>query len=116
MDKLFFNFNLWNGKVAIEFVSPPSNVDQQKHLSLSFLEEDIILDFDVRSLLGHRTKIKDLPKFTSMITHKLKKVFIDEIVYPNCKTWKLPFLWQDAREEKNMQEELEELVEEIKAA
>lgn len=51
--------------------------------SISFsLLPPVTMDFDVRSLLGNRTKIKDLPKLSSLIVNKLKTILIDELVWP----------------------------------
>ncbi|KAI9207787.1 uncharacterized protein BJ171DRAFT_491480 [Polychytrium aggregatum] len=69
----------FSGTLALEFVTLPDN--SQTYLSISILE-DFMLEFEVRSLLGHRTKVKDLPKLTSIITSKLQSVFIETIVYP----------------------------------
>ncbi|KAJ1332093.1 hypothetical protein BSLG_009026 [Batrachochytrium salamandrivorans] len=58
-------------------------------VSVSVLD-DFILEFDLRSLLGHRTKVKDLPKLTSLICTALRSMFISELVWPACKTFKMP--------------------------
>jgi maintenance of morphology protein 1 len=52
--------------------------------------DDFILDFGVSSLLGHRTKVKDVPKLTSLITSMLRNIFIKELVYPSRKNWRIP--------------------------
>ncbi|KAJ3026597.1 ERMES complex subunit mmm1 [Rhizophlyctis rosea] len=105
------------GTLAIEFVpSPPDTLQPETYISFSILE-DFQLAFEVHSLLGHRTKVKDLPKLTAMITSKLRNVFVEEIVWPRFKKVRVPMLWGDAREEMDVQgvrEELEELVEELK--
>ncbi|KAJ3181081.1 ERMES complex subunit mmm1 [Gaertneriomyces sp. JEL0708] len=102
----------FSGTLAFEFVTHPDT--PETYLAVSVLD-DFILKFDVRSLLGHRTKVKDLPKLTALVTSKLRSVFIDEIVFPSFKKWYLPQLWKDATEE-IVREELEDLVEEIKHA
>ncbi|KAJ3281712.1 ERMES complex subunit mmm1 [Borealophlyctis nickersoniae] len=102
----------FSGTLALEFVTHPDS--PETYVSVSILE-DFLLDFEVRSLLGHRTKVKDLPKLASMITSKLRSVFVDELVWPSFKKWPVPMLWGDAREEV-VKEELEELVEELKHA
>ncbi|KAJ1339654.1 hypothetical protein BSLG_005687 [Batrachochytrium salamandrivorans] len=84
----------FSGTFVIEFVSKPilpvcqqplyksqasetstSDLGHHTYVSVSVLD-DFLLDFDVRSLLGHRTKVKDLPKLTSLISNSLRSVFI----------------------------------------
>ncbi|KAI8620053.1 hypothetical protein BC830DRAFT_1101032 [Chytriomyces sp. MP71] len=77
----------FSGTIAIEFVTHPDTPDT--FLAISVLE-GFQLGIEVRSLLGHRTKVKDLPKLTSLITHKLRSVFVDEIVWPSFKKVFIP--------------------------
>ncbi|EGF81443.1 hypothetical protein BATDEDRAFT_87389 [Batrachochytrium dendrobatidis JAM81] len=98
----------FSGTFVIEFVSKPilpvcqqplyksqasetstSDLGHHTYVSVSVLD-DFLLDFDVRSLLGHRTKVKDLPKLTSLISNSLRSVFISEMVFPACKMIKIP--------------------------
>ncbi|TPX58977.1 hypothetical protein PhCBS80983_g02811 [Powellomyces hirtus] len=102
----------FSGTLAIEFVTHPET--PESYLSISILD-NFLLDFEVKSLLGHRTKVKDLPKLASLITSKIRSVFVDEIVWPSFKRCNIPMFWGDAREDA-VREELEDLVEEIKHA
>ncbi|KAJ1332194.1 hypothetical protein BSLG_009010 [Batrachochytrium salamandrivorans] len=98
----------FSGTFVIEFLSEPVAMNHQKPMhtsqgseggstelghqtfvSVSVLD-DFILEFDLRSLLGHRTKVKDLPKLTSLICTALRSMFISELVWPACKTFKMP--------------------------
>lgn len=62
--------------------SPPT-------LSFSLLNSTV-LDLEVKSLLGHRTKIKDLPKLTNILLHRIKTAFTLELVWPSVKRIPLP--------------------------
>ncbi|KAJ3119899.1 ERMES complex subunit mmm1 [Nowakowskiella sp. JEL0407] len=84
-----------SGTIAFEFVTHPESAET--HLSITILE-DFNLEFEVKSLLGHRTKVKDLPKLSSMIVSKLRSRFIEEIVWPNSKRIRMPMLWSDLQE------------------
>ena len=82
------NFTLlkFNGTLCIEF-NQLTNDDQ----FLSFyISQDSVLDFGVGSLLGHRTKVKDLPKLTQMLQGMLKKTFYSNFVYPSKQEFKIP--------------------------
>ncbi|KAJ3022975.1 ERMES complex subunit mmm1 [Thoreauomyces humboldtii] len=102
----------FSGTIAIEFVTHPDT--PETYLSFSILN-DFALEFEVRSLLGHRTKVKDLPKLASLITSKIRSVFVEEVVWPSFKRMNIPSFWGDA-EDLVVREELEDLVEEIKHA
>ncbi|KAI9345565.1 hypothetical protein BDR26DRAFT_856276 [Obelidium mucronatum] len=77
----------FSGTIAVEFVTHPDS--SETFLAISILE-DYSLEFDVRSLLGHRTKVKDLPKLTSLITSQLRSIFVDQIVWPSFKKLHIP--------------------------
>ena len=51
---------------------------------------DFVLDMEVKSLLGHRTKIKDLPKLRQILISKIKFFFIERFVYPHRYVIPLP--------------------------
>lgn len=70
-------------------MSKEKSYPKDLELSVSIMD-DFILDFAVGSLLGHRTKVKDLPKLTSLVSNALRNLFIGEIVYPQRKSFKLP--------------------------
>ena len=72
----------FRGTVAIELVD-------SSLLSVSILD-DYSTEFDVRSLLGHRTKIKDLPKLTELLTTRLRALFEEKVVEPRCFRWNVP--------------------------
>ncbi|KAI9340672.1 hypothetical protein DFJ73DRAFT_844769 [Zopfochytrium polystomum] len=77
----------FSGTLALELVAHPDS--SETYMAISILE-DFSLEFEVRSLLGHRTKVKDLPKLASLITAKLRSVFVDEIVWPSLKKLRFP--------------------------
>lgn len=65
------------------------NIESSSFLSVSILD-DYVTEFDVRSLLGHRTKIKDLPKLTELLTSRLRALFEERLVEPRCFRWSVP--------------------------
>ena len=59
-------------------------------IEISCLPDDnLLIDLEVGSLAGHRTKLKDLPKIKNSIVDALKKIFSDLIISPKC--IKIPF-------------------------
>ncbi|KAJ3100082.1 ERMES complex subunit mmm1 [Phlyctochytrium planicorne] len=84
----------FSGTLALEFVTHPETAET--YMAVSILE-DFCLEFEVRSLLGHRTKVKDLPKLTALITSRLRSVFMDEIVWPSFKRIHIPTTFSSKR-------------------
>ena len=70
--------------------SPPPPSKEQDAAIAVYILPDFTLEFSIGSLLGHRTKVKDLPKITSLITGALRSLFIKELVYPAKKLVKIP--------------------------
>lgn len=71
--------------MAIDFRTLP-----QEHYITASIVEDFSLDFDVKSLLGHRTKLKDIPKLTSLISSKLRQLLVSHFVYPAQQKFQFP--------------------------
>ncbi|KAI9594471.1 hypothetical protein BDF19DRAFT_444929 [Syncephalis fuscata] len=65
---------------------------ERPSLSVS-VAPDFTLGFAVKSLIGHRTKVRDLPKVTELIAMKLRAVFAQLMVAPNRRLFSIPDLW-----------------------
>ena len=72
-------------------------------IEISCLPDDnLLIDLEVSSLVGHRTKLKDLPKIKNAIVDALKKILSDSIINPRC--LRVPFpkikdnLWTEVAE------------------
>lgn len=78
-------------------INPPETTTRpekplERYIAISSYS-DFVLDFDVRSLIGSRTKLEDIPKLTELITTKLRNVYIDKLVYPMFVKIKVPQMW-----------------------
>lgn len=60
---------------------------------------DFILDLQVQSLIGSKTKLEDIPKLTDLIQTKLRNMYIDKLVYPQFLKVKVPNMWKQEEEE-----------------
>ncbi|ORY93169.1 hypothetical protein BCR43DRAFT_444856, partial [Syncephalastrum racemosum] len=99
------------GTLTIELINPPETATKpeqplERYIAISSYS-DFVLDFNVRSLIGSRTKLEDLPKLTELITTKLRNVYIDKLVYPMFVKVKVPKMWEE-RDRKTRQQEEEE--------
>lgn len=61
-------------------------------------DDNLLIDLEVGSLVGHRTKLKDLPKIKNAIVEAVKKLLSDSMISPKCIKVPLPklendFLW-----------------------
>ena len=65
---------------------------------------DFILEFNVQSLIGSRSKLEDIPKITHIIISKLRNAFCEKFVYPNFEKIKIPDLWSANKNSKNSEE------------
>lgn len=54
---------------------------------------DYRLEFTVKSLIGSRAKLQDVPKISSLIENKLRSWFIERCIEPRFQVVKLPSLW-----------------------
>lgn len=97
----------FSGTLTIELINPPessttSTIPLDRYVAISSYS-DFTLDFTVRSLLGSRTKLEDVPKLTDLITSKLRNVYMDRLVYPNFVKIKIPNMWE-ARDRKTREQ------------
>ncbi|KAH3677085.1 hypothetical protein WICMUC_001840 [Wickerhamomyces mucosus] len=75
-----------------------SNYDQTdekgKGTALMFsFAPDFRLEFSIRSLIGSRSKLENVPKISSLIENQLKSWFIERCVEPRSQVIRLPSLW-----------------------
>lgn len=54
---------------------------------------DYRLEFTVKSLIGSRAKLQDVPKISSLIESKLRSWFIERCIEPRFQVVKVPSLW-----------------------
>ena len=74
----------------IRFTAQIQSSKDGDSFELSVLPDDnLLIDLEVGSLVGHRTKLKDLPKIKNAIVETVKKILSDAIINPKC--IKLPF-------------------------
>ncbi|KAK6465858.1 maintenance of mitochondrial morphology protein 1 [Scheffersomyces coipomensis] len=66
--------------------------DEGTALMFSF-SPDYRLEFTVKSLIGSRAKLQDVPKISSLIENKLRSWFIERCIEPRFQVVKLPSIW-----------------------
>ncbi|CAO3595901.1 unnamed protein product [Absidia cylindrospora] len=89
----------FSGTLTIELINPPETTTKpdkplERYIAISS-HPDFILDLQVQSLIGSRTKLEDIPKLTDLIQTKLRNIYIDKLVYPTFVKIKVPNLWEE---------------------
>ena len=92
----------FSGTLSISFVpATEDELSEAKHsasgkpktnLALSFLP-DYRLDLSVRSLIGSRTRLQDVPKIAQLVEARAQAWFEERVVEPRVQVVPLPGLW-----------------------
>ena len=82
----------FSGTLCISFI--PSNPSQSTPATMAFnFLDDYRLDFSIRSLVGSRSRLQDVPKIAQLVEARLHKWFDDRCVEPRFQEIELPSLW-----------------------
>ena len=82
----------FSGTLSISFI--PSNPSQSTPAMMTFqFLDDYRLDFSIRSLLGSRSRLQDVPKIAQLIEARLHTWFDERAVEPRFQEIALPSLW-----------------------
>ncbi|KAB5558685.1 hypothetical protein GE09DRAFT_1120343 [Coniochaeta sp. 2T2.1] len=82
----------FSGTLSISFV--PSNPSQSTPTKMTFtFLDDYRLDFSIRSLLGSRSRLQDVPKIAQLVESRLHSWFDERCVEPRFQEIALPSMW-----------------------
>ena len=82
----------FSGTLSISFI--PSNPSQSTPTMMTFnFLDDYRLDFSIRSLLGSRSRLQDVPKIAQLIESRLHRWFDERCVEPRFQEIALPSMW-----------------------
>ncbi|SGZ49941.1 CIC11C00000003791 [Sungouiella intermedia] len=71
----------------------PKLEDQGGTALMFSFSPDYRLEFSVKSLIGSRAKLQDIPKISELIESKLRSWFTDRCIEPKFQVIKLPSMW-----------------------
>lgn len=80
----------FSGTLSISFV--PGSPTNATTLAFSFLD-DYRLDLSIRSLVGSRSRLQDVPKIAQLVEARLHTWFDERCVEPRFQQIELPSLW-----------------------
>jgi len=101
----------FSGTLQIAFIPSPEGSGNSTTLAFSFLD-DYRLDISVRSLLGSRSRLQDVPKIAQLVESKLYQWIDERCVEPRFQQIALPSLWprkKTTREQQRAGEETDML-------
>ncbi|WYZ40340.1 hypothetical protein EsH8_IV_000681 [Colletotrichum jinshuiense] len=82
----------FSGTLSISFI--PSNPSQSTPTMMTFsFMDDYRLDLSIRSLLGSRSRLQDVPKIAQLIESRLHRWFDERCVEPRFQEIALPSMW-----------------------
>jgi maintenance of morphology protein 1 len=82
----------FSGTLQIAFIPAAEGSNNSTTLAFSFLD-DYRLDTNVRSLLGSRSRLQDVPKIAQLVESKLHQWIDERCVEPKFQQIVLPSLW-----------------------
>ena len=80
----------FSGTLSISFI--PGSPSNATTLAFSFLD-DYRLDLSIRSLVGSRSRLQDVPKIAQLVEARLHTWFDERCVEPRFQQIELPSLW-----------------------
>lgn len=98
----------FSGTLSISFI--PSNPSQSTPTMMTFnFLDDYRLDFSIRSLLGSRSRLQDVPKIAQLVEARLHKWFDERAVEPRFQEIALPSMWPRKKNTRGPDETLTEV-------
>lgn len=84
----------FSGTLSISFnpSNPSDSGSAPTKMTFTFLD-DYRLDFSIRSLLGSRSRLQDVPKIAQLVESRLHRWFDDRCVEPRFQEIALPSMW-----------------------
>lgn len=82
----------FSGTLSISFIRSNPSENTPTKMKFTFLD-DYRLDFSIRSLLGSRSRLQDVPKIAQLVESRLHQWFDDRCVEPRFQEIALPSMW-----------------------
>lgn len=86
----------FSGTLSISFIPSNSSENTPTKMVFTFLD-DYRLDFSIRSLLGSRSRLQDVPKIAQLVESRLHQWFDERCVEPRFQEIALPSMWPRKR-------------------
>lgn len=84
----------FSGTLSISFIPSSTSPGHKSATTMAFsFLDDYRLDFSIRSLVGSRSRLQDVPKIASLVEKRLHDWFDERCVEPRFQEIALPSLW-----------------------
>lgn len=99
------------GTLSIAFIPP---ADRSTSTTMTFaLRPDFTLDLTIRSLIGSRSRLQDIPKISQLIESRLRQWLCDRVVEPRYQRIDIPSLWPSKSRTKEAEGRSSDISEEV---
>lgn len=79
------------GTLSLAFIPP---ADKNTSTTMTFtLQPDFALEVSIRSLIGSRSRLQDIPKISQLVESRLRHWLCDRVVEPRYQKVDIPSLW-----------------------
>ncbi len=82
-----------------EIDSPDVSGEERKTAIIFSFAPDFRLEFDIKSLIGSKAKLEDMPRIRSIIENALRKWLIDRYIEPRFHVIKIQSIWGSRKEQ-----------------
>lgn len=79
------------GTLSLAFI-PPADKDTSTTMTFT-LQPDFALEVSIRSLIGSRSRLQDIPKISKLVESRLRQWLYDRVVEPRYQKVDIPSLW-----------------------
>ncbi|KAK9449380.1 uncharacterized protein V1518DRAFT_415841 [Limtongia smithiae] len=84
----------FSGQLTISFKTiPPTNSTERKTSMTFSFAPDYRLEFAVKSLVGSRSRLQNLPKIAQLVESRIRKWFTERCVQPRFQEITMPSIW-----------------------
>ena len=105
----------FSGTLSISFIPSHSAENIPTRMTFTFLD-DYRLDFSIRSLLGSRSRLQDVPKIAQLVESRLHRWFDERCVEPRFQEIALPSMWPRKKNTRGGDEIIEQSISKAKGA
>ncbi|KAF6010212.1 hypothetical protein HII12_002918 [Brettanomyces bruxellensis] len=75
--------------------------EERKTAVIFSFAPDFRLEFDIKSLIGSKAKLEDMPRIRSIIENALRKWLIDRYIQPRFHLIRIPGIWSSQKKKKS---------------
>ncbi|KAK9465112.1 hypothetical protein V1512DRAFT_266706 [Lipomyces arxii] len=88
----------FSGQLTLSLkTTPPTSTSDRKSSLTFYFSPDYRLDFSIKSLVGSRSRLQNLPKISQLVESRIRKWFVERCVQPRFQEISMPSIWPRRR-------------------